>query len=229
MLNTLIPLADYNLLFAVGAAGICTINMLIAVRIICRAAMVSGRSRTKRLLFAAAVAGNGVWATHFIAMLGCPHSFSTLYRLLPTLLSFIVATGLFLPAWRNEIQTSNRSLSPATALYMTLAVGGMHYIGIFAINIRDVLVNMPAYHILISIISGFILFYIGTIFLRREKGAKRSLAALWWLLAVCCLHFLGMPQKMQMEMSADHLTQQLSFFSLIGMVGAGTSTRISHT
>ncbi|MFT8718280.1 EAL domain-containing protein [Acetobacter sp.] len=209
-----------NPIFVIGALILCTTTTLIAVRMVCRAAMVGGQSRIKRLVFASAVAGNGIWATHFVAMLGCPDSMGTSYDLPLTTLSIVVACALFLPAWWTECRTRSHSRSPLTALLMTYAVGGMHYIGVAALEGRDFF-PVPAPRMALSLGIGFLFFYIGCLTLRHQHGTKRALAALPWVLGVCLLHFIGMPPA---DMMMRHIPDAHPDFSLAALVGLGTST-----
>ena len=222
MSDNLPEFTGYNFTFAFGALILCSLTMLIAVRMVCRAAMVKGRSRQKRLLFSACIAGNGVWATHFVAMLGCANSLATTYQAPLTILSMFVAMGLFVPTWWSECRTPNRSLSPRTALLMTVAVGGMHYIGIAAMT-GAAQESIPPFRIILSLAVGFVFFYAGTLLLRQQHGRRRSLAAIIWVLGVCSLHFMGMPHSSLAHQAMSGMPQHIASLSLAGMVGAGAS------
>lgn len=223
MSDNLPEFTGYNFTFAVGALILCTVTMLIAVRMVCRAAMVVGLSRKKRLLFSACVAGNGVWATHFVAMLGCVNSMATVYQVPLTILSVLVAMGLFVPTWWSECLTPNRSLSSRTALLMTVAVGGMHYIGIAAMG-GEGLESIPPLRFILSLAVSFAFFYAGCLLRRQQRGRRRSFAAIAWVLGICSLHFMGMPHTSSMHGSMGGMSQHIASLSLAGMVGAGTST-----
>ncbi|NHN88764.1 bifunctional diguanylate cyclase/phosphodiesterase [Acetobacter conturbans] len=224
MSNLLPDLTGYDPVFVFGALLLCATTMLMAVRMVCRASMVRGQSRAKRLVFAAAVAGNGIWATHFVAMLDCKTNMAaamgTPYEMMLTALSVLVAGGLFLPSWWTECHARKLSRSPLTALLMTAAVGGMHYIGVAATQSHN-LFPVPPARMLLSLTASFILFYIGSLVLRRQQGTKRALAALPWVLGVCTLHFIGMPDVI---MAPERMAPHAQDLSLAGMVGAGTST-----
>ncbi|MCH4091283.1 sensor domain-containing diguanylate cyclase [Acetobacter sp.] len=223
MSDTLPDFTGYNFTFALGALILCTLTMLIAVRMICRAAMVKGRPYQKRLLFSACIAGNGVWATHFVAMLGCANSLATAYQVPLTLLSMLVAMGLFIPTWWSECHTPNRSHSPRTALLMTITVGSMHYIGIAAMGGAGQ-EFIPSVRIILSLAVGFAFFYAGTLLLRHQRGRRRSLAALAWVLGICSLHFMGMPHASLSHAVMGGMSQHIASLSLAETVGAGTST-----
>ncbi|GEN62909.1 bifunctional diguanylate cyclase/phosphodiesterase [Acetobacter oeni] len=217
-------LRDYDPGMILGAAGLCTVSMLIVIRMLCRAAVVRGAPRTKRILLAAAVAGNGIWATHFLAMLGCRSFRSATYDPGLTLVSMGLACLLFLAAWWNERRNTGSSRSPLTAFLMTAAVGGMHYIGIGATG-GGGLSDMTAGRVLLSLGSGFMLFYAGCLLLRRERGARRSLAALPWVVGVCSLHFIGMPAGMpEHSVMLHNATAASDTVPLAELVGAGTVT-----
>ncbi|BCK75582.1 sensory box/GGDEF family protein [Acetobacter aceti NRIC 0242] len=223
MSENLPEFTGYNFTFAFGALILCTLTMLIAVRMICRAAMVKGRSHQKRLLFSACIAGNGVWATHFVAMLGCANSMATTYNVPLTILSMFVAMGLFVPTWWSECRTPNRSRSPRTALLMTITVGSMHYIGIAARGDTG-LEAIPPVWIILSLTVGFAFFYAGTLLLRQQRGRKRSLAAIAWVLGICSLHFMGMPDAYLSHETMGDMPQHIASLSLAETVGAGAST-----
>ncbi|NHO31943.1 bifunctional diguanylate cyclase/phosphodiesterase [Acetobacter fallax] len=222
MYDALPDLYDYNPGMIAGAAALCATSMLIVVRMVCRAAMVRGASRIKRLLLAAAVAGNGIWATHFLAMLGRNSAMDAVYAPGLTVLSAGVAFLIFFGAWWNERETPGRSFSPSTAFLMMMAVGGMHYIGISAMD-DGALPDISAARVVTSLIFGFVLFYAGCLFLRRQHGPWRALATAPWVIGVCCLHFIGVPPGSHMhDMAAEEM--QAGSVSLAGMVAAGTAT-----
>ncbi|GBQ24573.1 diguanylate cyclase [Acetobacter estunensis NRIC 0472] len=223
MPDLLRELAAHNPLFLAGATLLCAATMLISVRMICRAAMARRRSqRLTRLFLAAAVAANGVWATHFMAMLGRQSAVQTAYDLPLTLFSVIVACGFFLAAWWVEIRTKGGSRSPLTALLMTAAVGGMHYIGIAAIT-SDASTHVQPLRIGLSLGSGFLLFLLGTWLLREERGHRRAFAAVAWILGVVLLHFIGMPAD-HMTAAMSHAAHRADSVSLAAMVMGGSGS-----
>ncbi|NHN86595.1 EAL domain-containing protein [Acetobacter musti] len=224
MHSALPDLSNYDPGMLIGALALCTMSMLIVSTMLCRAAIVGGTQRIKRLLLTAAVAGNGVWATHFLAMPSPGTSLEASYDPALTVLSMVVAFVIFFAAWWIERRTPGRSLSPLTALVMTAAVGGMHYIGISAMN-GGTLPAMGAAHVAGSLCSGFILFYAGVLLLRRQRGPWRVMAALPWILGVCALHFLGTPADAPMHaMMAGRTGTNPSSVPLAGMVITGTMT-----
>src|SRR5436305_15050060 len=79
----------------VGLAGlVCFLASLAAINLLHRAAAMRGRARVLWLATAGAASGCGIWATHFIAVLGYDPVIGLNYNVGLTVLSLVFAAGL---------------------------------------------------------------------------------------------------------------------------------------
>src|SRR5580765_231435 len=88
---------DHDWQLVILAAVICLFACFVALNLLSRAASTAGRARLGWLAGTAVVAGSGVWATHFVAMLAFRPGLPVSYDLTLTVLSVIIAvvvTGL---------------------------------------------------------------------------------------------------------------------------------------
>ncbi|MPY68899.1 MAG: hypothetical protein GEU92_02310 [Alphaproteobacteria bacterium] len=127
---------QHDLRFVAAAAVICLLGCYTAVSLLSRARAAEGRARLFWHTGAAVVAGSGIWATHFLAMLAFRPGLPVGYDLLLTLLSIAIAAGItwggFLIALRGGASGRSAALGGAVA---GLAVAGMHYVGMAAVRI----------------------------------------------------------------------------------------------
>ena len=106
----------------------------------------SGRTRAGWLALAAFVLGGGIWAMHFVAMLALNVGTPVSYDLDLTVLSLVIAvlaTGVALAA------VGRRGMTPTglvlSAIFMGLAIVGMHYTGMMAMRLRGNIAYDPLY------------------------------------------------------------------------------------
>ncbi len=125
---------DHDLRLVLLAAVICGLASATAMRFHCRTGAEDDRTRLWLLGLTGAIAGAGVWATHFVAMLAFEGQLVIQFDILLTVLSLVVAilgmTGGFAlasmghkAAWR---------VAGGTAVGLTIAV--MHFVGIAAMR-----------------------------------------------------------------------------------------------
>jgi signal transduction histidine kinase/FixJ family two-component response regulator len=125
---------QHDLRLVAVAALICIVASSAAFGFHARALRASGGLRWAWLGLTAMVAGSGVWATHFIAMLAYQPTMKIGYDLAETAASLMVAVlgmgvGFSLPAWRRDRATSLIGGAVAGA-----SIAVMHYAGIDAIR-----------------------------------------------------------------------------------------------
>ncbi len=178
-------------LFAV-AAFICIVAASTAFGFHARAVKAYGALRWAWLGLTAMIAGSGVWATHFIAMLAYQPTMKIAYDLPETALSLLVsvagmALGFALPTWRRGLQAG--LIGGATA---GASIAVMHYVGIDAIRTEaDVSWSMAyvAASILIAAAGGMAAFSVRD----RVKGHWAwAPPALVFVLGIVGLHFTAM-------------------------------------
>ncbi len=181
------------------------LRLVVVAALICAAASVAafgfhqesaraqqGVLRQSWLALAGLVAGSGVWATHFIAMLAYQPSLNISYEVIGTaasLLFAVVGMGFafaltVLPDRRAEILTGGAIAG--------LTIGGMHYIGIAAVRAQADL-QVDAGYVLTSLAIGA-LGGMAAFWTRQRLDGARGLAssAGLFMLTVCALHFTSM-------------------------------------
>jgi signal transduction histidine kinase/ActR/RegA family two-component response regulator len=183
---------QHDLRLVAVAAFICIVAASTAFGFHARAARSYGGLRGAWLGLTALVAGSGVWATHFIAMLAYQPTMKIAYDLPETALSLAVcvagmALGFALPTWRRGLQPGLIGGAVAGA-----SIAVMHYIGIDAIRTQaDVSWSMwyVAASILIAAAGGMAAFSVRD----RVKGLWAwAPPALTFVVGIVGLHFTAM-------------------------------------
>jgi len=153
----------------------------------------TGTEQTPWLATAALAMGGGVWAMHFIAMLGFDPGAPVRYDVELTLLSFLLAVagtaGAFFAATRSRL---GRGRVPAAGIAMGLAIALMHYVGMAAMRTTATVGWRPEL-VLVSVLiaigaSMAALWAAG----RDVSISRRALAASVLGLAVVGMHYTGM-------------------------------------
>jgi len=152
---------QHDLRLVALAALICVIASSTAFGFHARGLRSSGGLRWAWLGLTGLVAGSGVWATHFLAMLAYQPSLQMGYELAETAASLAAAVvgmgiGFSLPAWRRE---SGNDLIGGALTGTSVAV--MHYMGIDAIRTQAHVLWDPRYvvaSVLIGAVGGMAAF-----------------------------------------------------------------------
>jgi NO-binding membrane sensor protein with MHYT domain len=187
---------SYGLLNPVLGYLMSCLGAFIGLRCLTRARAYAGRGRALWLSLAAiAIGATGVWAMHFIAMLGFTIPGETIrYNVGLTIVSMLVAVavvaiGLFIVGF-----SRSQGLGPLLVggVIVGLGVASMHYLGMQAIEIPD----MMSYNILLVILSVIIAIAAGTAALYaglKVRGIRATLgASLLMGVAVSGMHYTGM-------------------------------------
>ncbi|MDB5439134.1 MAG: hypothetical protein JWM33_1561, partial [Caulobacteraceae bacterium] len=183
---------QHDLRLVVVAGLICLIASTTAFGFHKRSLAVHGGFRLAWLSLTGLVAGSGVWATHFIAMLAYQPSLQIGYDLPITAASLTVAVigmgaGFALPVWKPG---PARALSGGALTGASVAV--MHYMGIAAIRTQAYVTWDQRYviaSILIGVIGGMAAFF------SRDRARGRlawAAPAGLLVLAIVGLHFTAM-------------------------------------
>ncbi|WP_068088424.1 bifunctional diguanylate cyclase/phosphodiesterase [Novosphingobium rosa] len=143
--------------------------------------------------------GFGVWAVHFVAMLGYTPGLDMAYRPGLTVASLVVAVAGVTLGLTLALRFPSRSGLAVAACVTGLAIAAMHYIGASALDLPARLVWRPV------MVGGSVLMVVGLLYpaLRLALGQDRLWQACLLLsLAVTGTHFTGMaaftlvPQRM---------------------------------
>ncbi len=184
-----------GLVSPVLAYAVSCLGAFLGLRCVIRASYHEGRGRVRWLVLAAtAIGATGIWAMHFIAMLGftIPGQQIT-YNVPVTIASMLIAiavvgVGLFIVSFGD---VSPRRLL-AGGLIIGLGVATMHYLGMAAMVMPDSMsYNPPLFvlSVLIAVVAGTAALWIGTWV--RGIGATVC-ASLVMGAAVSGMHYTGM-------------------------------------
>ena len=134
----------------------------------------------------------GIWATHFIAMLGYDPGFQFGFAIGLSASSLLIVTGTTLAAFQMTTRRSSAARLTAAGLIAITGIGAMHYVGMAAIDM-PAHIRWHAGYVVLSILFGAVLF-VPALFLavRRSTVGTGVAAALLMTLAVVSLHFTGM-------------------------------------
>ncbi|MDP1737310.1 MAG: EAL domain-containing protein [Caulobacter sp.] len=174
------------------AGAVCLCASLTAFRLYSRMNGARGLVRGAWLLLTALVAGSGVWATHFLAMLAYEPGLKTGYSPTGTMMSLMVAV-LFMAAGFFAA-TANRDIANKLAggLLLGLGIAAMHYTGMSSFVTQGVVVWEAAV-IGASVVLGVIGAAAALVIAGDARGvARQVLAGVTLTVAVCALHFTGM-------------------------------------
>lgn len=146
------------------------------------------------VLAAAALGGTGIWAMHFMAMLGFTVSGAMIrYDIPRTALSALVAIvvvgiGIYIAGFG---RTSPGRII-AGGVFAGLGVAGMHYLGMFAMHLDGVVeydTGLVAASLVIAVVAASVALWF-TVVLSRPLAIAG--AALLMGVAVCGMHYTGM-------------------------------------
>lgn len=206
MLNLYLCIRDQHDWRLVALAGVvCVLSTLVAVFLLHQAQVAEARARIRWLLTSGLATGFGIWATHFIAMLGYDPGVVAGYRADFTVLSLLIAvlatTAGFLLVFRRDdiVGVTGGGI---------LAGGGiaaMHYTGMQAVELPGQFLWSPGY-VLVSLVGAIVPTIAALHLVRRAGGAwARVGSALLLTVAILTLHFTGMtaltiiPDQSQLE------------------------------
>jgi signal transduction histidine kinase len=181
---------QHDLRLVVLAAVLCALACATALSMIARARAVSTvRARYGWLAGAGAVAGCGIWATHFVAMLayhaGVPIAFTPGL----TVLSAVIAMSLCGVGFALAL---SRVGGAAGGMITGAAISAMHYTGMAAVDLPAQAVWDSRY-VLASVLIGVSLSGLALHFaVRRKSRADYIWGAVLFIVAIVGLHFTAM-------------------------------------
>jgi NO-binding membrane sensor protein with MHYT domain len=207
---------SYGLLNPALGYAVSCLGAFLGLRCVTRARAYTGAARARWLCLAAvAVGATGIWAMHFIAMLGYTIPGQQIFYNVPlTIVSMLIAiavvgVGLFIVGF------GNGSLRPLliAGVIVGIGVAAMHYMGMGAMVMPDsVRYNMPLFvlSVLIAVVAGTAALWAGT---RVRSTRATLLASLIMGVAVSGMHYTGMAaMRVSMgSMSAMSGTGAVSF------------------
>ena len=180
---------EHDLRLVVLAAVLCLFACSTAMSQIARARASDGRSRALWIAGAGFVAGCGIWATHFVAMLAYRSAFPFDYDIVLTLLSVAIAIALCSAGFALAVLSGRALLGGAVT---GSAIGIMHYVGMAAVRAPAREIWEPGY-VAASLAIGIVAMAFGMrVVMRGQTLRTYGWGAGIFVLAICAMHFTGM-------------------------------------
>src|ERR1022692_447021 len=178
------------------------LGCFLGLRCTTRARAVHGASRVRWLLLAALTVGTaGVWGMHFVAMLGFSIPGQTIRYSVPvTIFSMLIAAVVV----------------SVGLLIVGFGVAGMHYIGMTAMRMPDVMrysIGLVILSVIIAVVTGTVALWCA---LRLDTLWSAIVACLIMGVAVSGMHYTGM--------AAMHLYATQAATGMAGMQGGVSAT-----
>jgi len=211
----------------VGMAGIiCFLACLTALSLFARArdsGRVSALRTTLWVAAAACVAGTGIWATHFVAMLAYQPHLPIGYRHDLTLVS--IGTAILIAGGGFALALRGTAASVLGGALLGSGIGAMHYIGMAALTIQA----RESWDPMLIVASVVIGVGFGALALGLSNGAptlRRQIGAAFLLtLAICGLHLTAMAAVVLIPDPTVPMPESLDAPRLIAM-GVAAATLI---
>lgn len=233
-------IADHDPRFVVFAASVCLLAALTAFTL---AGHIRERAITQRarwIVLAGVVNGGGIWATHFIAMLAYQPQLPTVYSVIPTLVSILIAALMATVGWWLAISARHWAAT-CGAIVITAGIGMMHFTGMSALKTTGMLSYDPI--IIGGACAGAAIFAV--IALNWHQHWPRRLPvgpAVALTLGICTLHFGSMAAvtiipdstinipvaSVSREMLAVVITLLVVILLVAALATAVMDARISH-
>jgi diguanylate cyclase (GGDEF)-like protein/PAS domain S-box-containing protein len=193
MLRIYYCLHDQHDLRIVALAGlICVLASMAAVVLLRHARDQRGKYRLRWLGGAGLTSGFGIWATHFVAMMGYDPGVISGYEAWPTFLSLVVAACATSAGFLLAFRSPHIVTRSAAGVLVGSGVAAMHYLGMQAVELPGHFVWTTGY-VLASIAFAIVPMVpaLGLALDRRGPGSATS-AGLLIVVAILLLHFTGM-------------------------------------
>lgn len=179
---------QHDLRFVVLAGFLCLFASVTATSMIAHARSSAGRARTMCLVAAAVVAGSGIWATHFVAMLAYRAGLPVSYDLSLTILSIVAAIALCGAGFTLALGRTGPLIG---GIVTGIAISTMHYIGMAAVRIAaDPVWDMG--YVTASILIGIVFSALTLYAVSQERRWLRFASPILFVLAICGMHFTAM-------------------------------------
>lgn len=180
---------DHDLRLVALAGFICLFASFSAMSLLARSREGSSWRSTIWIPASGAVAGCGIWATHFIAMLAFRPEQQVAYAAGATIASFFLAIMLSIAGLFLVVRVKPAGVGGAVVGF---AIVAMHYVGMIALTVQEHL-SWDRNYVFASVVMG-VVFSAAAFQLKGMLGGTRGrLAGTGFLsLAICSLHFTGM-------------------------------------
>jgi diguanylate cyclase (GGDEF)-like protein/PAS domain S-box-containing protein len=193
LLDILVCIRDeHDLRFVALAAAVCLLSTMTAVLMLRQSYHVRAREGFGWIVLGGVATGFGIWATHFIAMLGYDPGLIAGYRTGLTLVSLAVVLGTTSGAFLMAARWPRGAAIPMAALLAGSGVAAMHYIGMAALEMRATIDWRWSYVLLSLLLAVLPLHPALRLATQRTERGSGIAAVLLMACAVVGLHFSGM-------------------------------------
>lgn len=174
------------------AGLICVVSTVASVLLLRNARDSVNASRIRWTVAAGAATGFGIWATHFVAMLGYSPEIVMGYHVSLTMASLLIAIVATTLGFGVAIHAPHRRLHWQAGLIVGGGVAAMHYLGMLAVEMPGYFTWAPG-HVILSILLGVMTTIPAISLSLHRDGLKSGLAGGLLLAAsILLLHFTGM-------------------------------------
>ena len=181
----------HDLRLVLVAALICAGACVSAFAFQTRSRDASGVTRWAWAALTGLVAGSGVWATHFTAMLAYQPTLTIRYEALTTAASLVIAVLGCAVGFATPLVARGRAGALVGGAFTGFSVAAMHYTGIAAVRAQAELSWTPSY-VIASLIIGAVGGMAAFLAAGSEKRWAWPAASGLLVLAICGLHFTSM-------------------------------------
>jgi len=183
---------EHGLLYVLAAVLVLATGSVCSVIVYQRGVLAETRMRQRIWAgLSGAVTATGIWATHFVAMLGYQPGFAVQFDGLTTLLSAGIALAGFLTTSQILISSMSVVRRAACAVLATATVCFMHYYGVGALKAAAV-IEFDAGFVTLSVIAALTFFGATYLLLSTDSRLRNVIALGTSMAAVASLHFIGM-------------------------------------
>ncbi|MFT4056046.1 MAG: EAL domain-containing protein [Novosphingobium sp.] len=209
--------------FVLLAAAICIVSALCAVQLLRHARHLSGSAAARWIIGAGSAIGFGIWATHFVAMLGYGPSLVVGYHVAATVISLITAVVMTSLSFVVCLALPHRKGFALAGLLAGSGVIAMHYIGMSAIEFPADIRWRPGF-VAASLVLAVLPACPALALSVKGRSIASALAAAGLLaLSVISLHFTGMAAMQLTPAALDlHGGAMLSPESMAAAISAGS-------
>ena len=183
---------DHDIRLVILAALICIATSTAVVILLRHARDGLGRDRGRWLAVTGLASGFGIWATHFIAMMGYDPGIVLGYALAPTVASLAVAVATTTAGFALALRSKLASWRWAAGAAIGLGIAAMHYLGMQAVELAGEFRWSYGY-VLASILFATVPVVPAlSLVLDRHDLKSAAGASLLIVLAIVLPHFTGM-------------------------------------
>lgn len=209
--------------FVLLAAAICIVSALCAVQLLRHARHLSGSAAVRWILGAGSAIGFGIWATHFVAMLGYGPGLVVGYHVPATLISLFTAVAMTSLSFVVSLALPDRKGFALAGLLAGSGIVAMHYIGMSAIEFPAEIHWRPGY-VAASLAFAVLPACPALSLSVTGRSIASALAAAGLIaLSIICLHFTGMAAMLLIPAQIDlHGGVLLSPESMAAAISAGS-------